>query len=105
MKAVDVDASLNVNELATHLVDELFSGDRTTEVGFTKQGRVAVSLLPMAAPAKAANLNASSVIVITGGAKGLGLKLAKALAKQTGATIALTGRSAPSKKSRRPARR
>ena len=96
VKAVDVDASLNVNELATHLVDELFSGDRTTEVGFTKQGRVAVSLLPMAAPAKAANLNASSVILITGGAKGLGLKLAKALAKQTGATIALTGRSAPS---------
>jgi NAD(P)-dependent dehydrogenase (short-subunit alcohol dehydrogenase family) len=36
------------------------------------------------------------VIIITGGAKGLGLKLAKALAKQTGATIALVGRSAPS---------
>lgn len=95
VKAIDVDVSVPAAELAAHLVDELFSGDRTTEVGFTKQGRVAVSLLPMAAPAKAANLNAASVIVITGGAKGLGLKLAKALAKQTGATIALTGRSAP----------
>lgn len=96
VKAVDVDAALAPNDFAQHLVDELFSGDRTTEVGFTKQGRTAVSLLPMAAPAKAANLNASSVIVVTGGARGLGLKLAKALAKQTGATIALTGRSAPS---------
>lgn len=96
VKAIDVDASLPVEELAQHLVDELFSGDRTTEVGFTKQGRVAVSLVPMANPAKAANLNASSVIIVTGGAKGVGLKLAKGLAKQTGATLALTGRSAPS---------
>jgi acyl transferase domain-containing protein/7-keto-8-aminopelargonate synthetase-like enzyme len=96
VKAIDVDPSLPAHELAAHLVDELFSGDRLTEVGFTKAGRVAVSLLPMAAPAKAANLSAASVIIITGGAKGLGLKFAKALAKQTGATIALTGRSAPS---------
>ncbi len=96
VKAIDVDASLPVNELAQHLVDELFSSDRTTEVGFTKQGRVAVALVPAANPAKAANLNASSVVIVTGGAKGVGLKLAKGLAKQTGATIALTGRSAPS---------
>jgi acyl transferase domain-containing protein/7-keto-8-aminopelargonate synthetase-like enzyme/NAD(P)-dependent dehydrogenase (short-subunit alcohol dehydrogenase family) len=96
VKAVDVDASLPANELAQALVDELFSGDRATEVGFTKQGRVAVSLLPMAAPAKAANLGPTSVILVTGGAKGVGLKLAKGLAKQTGATIALTGRSSPS---------
>jgi acyl transferase domain-containing protein/7-keto-8-aminopelargonate synthetase-like enzyme/NAD(P)-dependent dehydrogenase (short-subunit alcohol dehydrogenase family) len=95
VKAVDVDPSLPASDLAQHLVEELFSGDRTTEVGFTKQGRVAVSLLPMAAPAKAQGLGASSVILITGGAKGLGLKLAKALAKTTGATLALTGRSAP----------
>ena len=96
VKAVDVDPSLPAADVAQHLVEELFSGDRTTEVGFTKQGRVAVSLLPMAAPAKAATLSASSVIVITGGAKGVGLKLAKGLAKATGATLALTGRSSPS---------
>ncbi|MCA3014343.1 MAG: aminotransferase class I/II-fold pyridoxal phosphate-dependent enzyme [Myxococcaceae bacterium] len=96
VKAIDVDPALPAADVAQHLVDELFSGDRTTEVGFTKQGRVAVSLLPMAAPAKAATLSASSVIVLTGGAKGVGLKLAKGLAKATGATLALTGRSAPS---------
>ncbi|MFZ5445149.1 MAG: aminotransferase class I/II-fold pyridoxal phosphate-dependent enzyme [Myxococcota bacterium] len=93
VKAIDVDAALGADAIAQHVVDEVLSGDRTAEVGFGKHGRTAVSL----APAKAAalkGLDAGSVVVITGGAKGLGFKFAKALAKAHGCTIALTGRSA-----------
>ncbi len=92
VKAIDVDAALSAEVVAQHVVGELLSGDRTAEVGFTKAGRTAVSLVPtQVADLKA--LTSNSVIVITGGAKGLGLKFAKGLAKTYGATLVLTGRS------------
>ncbi|HEY0880771.1 MAG TPA: type I polyketide synthase, partial [Archangium sp.] len=92
VKALDVDVALGADAIAGHIVEELLSGDRTSEVGFTKSGRTAVSL--GAAPSKdAKKLNSNSVVVVTGGAKGLGFKFAKALAKKYGCTIALTGRS------------
>jgi acyl transferase domain-containing protein/7-keto-8-aminopelargonate synthetase-like enzyme/NAD(P)-dependent dehydrogenase (short-subunit alcohol dehydrogenase family) len=92
VKALDVDVALGADAIAAHIVEELLSGDRTSEVGFTKSGRTAVSL--GAAPSKdAKKLNSNSVVVVTGGAKGLGFKFAKGLAKKYGCTIALTGRS------------
>jgi acyl transferase domain-containing protein/7-keto-8-aminopelargonate synthetase-like enzyme/NAD(P)-dependent dehydrogenase (short-subunit alcohol dehydrogenase family) len=93
VKAIDVDGSLGAEVVAQHVVDELVSGDRTVEVAFGKAGRNAVALKPVTAKA-ASSLNASSVVVITGGAKGLGFKFAKGLAKAHGLSIALTGRSA-----------
>jgi 8-amino-7-oxononanoate synthase len=92
VKAIDVDPTLAPEMIAAHLVDEVLSGDRTPEVGFQSRGRVAVSLVPSAAPARQA-LNASAVIIVTGGAKGVGLKLAQGLAKATSATLVLTGRA------------
>lgn len=92
VKALDVDVALGADAIAGHIVEELLSGDRTSEVGFTKSGRTAVSL--GAAPSKdAKKLNSNSVVVVTGGAKGLGFKFAKGLARKYGCTIALTGRS------------
>ena len=92
VKAIDVDASLNAETVAQHVVSELLSGDRSIEVGFSKAGRTAVSLVPTQVN-DLKSLNSNSIIVITGGAKGLGLKFAKGLAKTYGCTIALTGRS------------
>ena len=92
VKAVDVDLSVSANELAQSLVDELVSGDRTHEVGFSSAGRMAVGLTP-AAKSDGAVIGADQVVLITGGAKGLGLKFAKALAARSKCTIALTGRS------------
>lgn len=93
VKAIDVDAGLGAEAIAEALVAELFSGDRNVEVGFTRSGRTSVAL-SLAQPANVkADLSADSVIVITGGAKGLGLKFARGLAKAYGASIALTGRS------------
>ncbi len=92
VKAIDVDASLTAEAVAQHVVAELLSGDRTVEVGFTKAGRTAVALVP-SRPGAAASLNSNSIVVVTGGAKGLGFKFAQGLAKTYGCTIALTGRS------------
>ena len=96
VKAVDVDVALGAQAIAQHLVDELLSSDRCAEVGFTATGRVAVSLSPSGAGQGEEKLTKDSVVLVTGGAKGLGLTFAKALAKQYGCTIALAGRSAPS---------
>lgn len=93
VKAIDVDASLGAESIADSIVAELVSGDRTVEVGFTRSGRNAVALSPRAERVEGAALTADSVIVVTGGAKGLGLKFARGLAKTYGATIALTGRT------------
>ncbi len=92
VKAVDVDLSLNAADLAQALVDELISGDRTNEVGFSSAGRMTVGLAP-AMKTTGEVIGADQVVLISGGAKGLGLKFAKALAKKSKCTIALTGRS------------
>ncbi len=92
VKAIDVDASLGAEVIADSIVAELVSGDRSVEIGFTRSGRNAVALSIRGERAEGA-LTADSVIVVTGGAKGLGLKFARGLAKAYGATIALTGRS------------
>ncbi|MDP1823469.1 MAG: aminotransferase class I/II-fold pyridoxal phosphate-dependent enzyme [Archangium sp.] len=94
VKAIDVDATLGAEALAQSIVEEIVSGDRTAEVGFSKNGRTAVAVKPLPAAVSMKSLNANSVVVITGGAKGLGFKFAKGLAKAYGCTIALTGRSA-----------
>lgn len=96
VKAIDVDPTLGAAVLAQGLVDELLSGDRTTEVGLTRDGRVAVALKGEPLKAAAPTLTKDSVIVVTGGAKGLGLKFAKALAKEYGSALALVGRTAKS---------
>ncbi len=94
VKALDFDGALGAEAIAQHVVEELLSGDRTVEVGFGKHGRTAVAIRAQAASATLSTLSAGSVVVITGGARGLGFKFAKGLAKTYGCTIALTGRSA-----------
>ncbi|MBL8913690.1 MAG: aminotransferase class I/II-fold pyridoxal phosphate-dependent enzyme [Archangium sp.] len=94
VKAIDVDAALGAEAIAQHILDEIASGDRCAEVGFDAKGRHAVSLQVASVSASIGEkgLDAKSVVVITGGAKGLGFKFARGLAK-SGVTLALTGRT------------
>ncbi|MBX7114377.1 MAG: aminotransferase class I/II-fold pyridoxal phosphate-dependent enzyme [Myxococcaceae bacterium] len=95
VKAIDVDTRIAASALAAHIVDELLSTDATSEVGFTQEGRVQVELVPTALnTAKQTAFGADDVVLITGGAKGLGAKFATALAQNFKVTLALTGRSA-----------
>jgi 7-keto-8-aminopelargonate synthetase-like enzyme/NAD(P)-dependent dehydrogenase (short-subunit alcohol dehydrogenase family)/acyl carrier protein len=96
VKAFDVDPALPADVVARALVDELLSGDRACEVGLTREGRVGVALERQAAPRAGTSLEQASVVVVTGGARGLGLKFARALASRYGCAVALVGRSAPS---------
>ncbi len=96
VKAIDVDPALGADAIASHLAEELVTSDRTSEVGYTREGRVAVSLVKTAKLPASLKLSRDSVVLITGGAKGLGLTFARTLAKKFGSTIALVGRSAPS---------
>ncbi len=95
VKAIDVDTRIAVSALAAHIVDELLSTDASSEVGFTQDGRVQVELVPTALnTSKQTAFGADDVVLITGGAKGLGVKFATALAQNFKVTLALTGRSA-----------
>ncbi|MBX7098430.1 MAG: aminotransferase class I/II-fold pyridoxal phosphate-dependent enzyme [Myxococcaceae bacterium] len=93
VKAIDVAPSLPAADVARQVVDELLGGDASAEVGFTAQGRMAVALEPSTSAAPL-TLNKDSVVLVTGGASGLGLSFTKALAKQTGASFVLVGRRA-----------
>ena len=64
-----------------------------SEVGFSAAGRVTVGLT-LAPQVDATKLGAADVVLITGGAKGLGLKFAKAVAASSKCTVVLTGRTA-----------
>ncbi len=93
VKAVDVDTSFSADVVAQHVVAELLSGDASVEVGITKRGRSQIALTPSERNADAITLTSDSVVVLTGGAKGLGLQFAKALAARYRCRIALAGRS------------
>lgn len=96
VKAVDVDPALGAETIARLVVAEVTSADRSPEVGLTREGRVAVALVPGTSAPDGTELGENSVVVVTGGAKGVGLKLARALGDQYGCAVALIGRSAPS---------
>jgi acyl transferase domain-containing protein/7-keto-8-aminopelargonate synthetase-like enzyme len=94
VKAIDVELSLGAEAIAQALFDELVSGDRRIEVGYSSGGRVTSELKEARASGPvAAALDAQSVVLVTGGAKGLGLKFARALASKYRCAVVLSGRS------------
>ncbi|MBL9037525.1 MAG: aminotransferase class I/II-fold pyridoxal phosphate-dependent enzyme [Archangium sp.] len=93
VKAIDVDTSLEASAIAQHLVDEITSGQRAVDVGFSAKGRLTIGLSAAPEASKPKSFTKDDVVLITGGAKGLGLLFAKRLAATTGSRIVLAGRT------------
>ncbi len=107
VKSVTFEGSLPADARAAHALEELGSTDRTVDVRFVARETGSPSDQPQATrrqvldfePAGAAptrwSPGAGDTVVVTGGTRGLGLKIAARLA-DTGAKVVLVGRGAPS---------
>jgi 8-amino-7-oxononanoate synthase len=94
VKAVDLDSSESADAIAEALLNELASTDRTPEVGLARGKRHVVELVKLPGGTDEPVLGAESVVVVSGGARGLGAKFAIELAKTHHCKVALVGRSA-----------
>ncbi|MFE3055843.1 SDR family NAD(P)-dependent oxidoreductase [Nocardia sp. NPDC059239] len=100
VRAVDVDPEDPAERIAAHLLAELlWAGEESpVVVGYRDGRRVSRRIEPAslehvgAAPA-APDLNASSVVLLTGGARGITAKVAMGVARATGCRIELLGRT------------
>ena len=97
VKVVDLNLEESGPELARHLIEELNAGNEHVEVGYVGDRRVTLS--PTHAPLHAGapstfTLDSSSVVLITGGARGITARAAIRLAELYQPTLVLAGRSA-----------
>ncbi|MFD9080652.1 SDR family NAD(P)-dependent oxidoreductase [Streptomyces erythrochromogenes] len=99
VRAVDVHPKEDPERVATQLVRELSTSlPATASVGYTPEG-TRVARLPVPAPLPApdgprpALLDPGSVVLLTGGARGITARTALALARATGCHIELVGRT------------
>jgi acyl transferase domain-containing protein/NAD(P)H-dependent flavin oxidoreductase YrpB (nitropropane dioxygenase family)/NAD(P)-dependent dehydrogenase (short-subunit alcohol dehydrogenase family) len=96
VKAVDLNCAEPAQALASHLLDECTEGDDQVEVGY--DGHRRIILEPRQAPLRregpsALELDPSSVLLVTGGARGITAQTARRLAEQYRPTLILVGRS------------
>jgi NAD(P)-dependent dehydrogenase (short-subunit alcohol dehydrogenase family) len=101
-QVVDVDPGAGPATVAGALLAELRTGDGPVEVGYRAGGRwtITTAARPLDAEAgtevaadEAHQLGPGSVVVVTGGGRGIGARLAAGLARATGCGIELVGRS------------
>ncbi|HKY68621.1 MAG TPA: SDR family NAD(P)-dependent oxidoreductase, partial [Acidimicrobiales bacterium] len=101
-RLVDVDPAAGPDAVGAALVAELRTAEAPTEVGVSGGGRRTLTTEPRPLDADAGiesgttedrDLGAGSVVVITGGARGIGGRLAVGLARTTGCGVELIGRS------------
>ena len=97
-RAVDV-APGDPARIAEMLLGELVAGDNLVEVGTRAGVRQTLELLPAPLPSEPgagpSPLSSDSVILITGGARGITFEAALAIAKQYRPTLLLVGRTSP----------
>ena len=96
VKAIDLNVKETASALAEHLFREIHAGDGQVEVGINQNRRVILQpkIAPVAAQEKPLiALDRSSVILITGGARGIAARTAQHLAELYQPTILLAGRS------------
>ena len=97
--AVDLDPKDDPNRLAEHLLAELCAGDGLVDVGRTNGTRQTLRVLPTeldqdAVAASPPVVGADSVVLLTGGARGITARVAEALAREGCGHLVLIGRSA-----------
>jgi acyl transferase domain-containing protein/NAD(P)H-dependent flavin oxidoreductase YrpB (nitropropane dioxygenase family)/NAD(P)-dependent dehydrogenase (short-subunit alcohol dehydrogenase family) len=101
-RLVDVDPAAGADEVVRHLLDELRAVAAPIEVGRDGRGRRTLSTVARPLDADAGteagigedrDLGPGSVVVVTGGARGIGARLAVELARTTGCGVELVGRS------------
>lgn len=97
VEAVDVDTTESQERVAEQLLGELIRGNGRVEVGCARGVRRGLRVVPegldRTKAASACDLDADSVVLITGGARGLGARTAVALARRFGCRLELIGRS------------
>lgn len=97
IRVVDLDLDENGRDLANHLLEELnVAEEGQTEVGYQGTRRMCLDLhldAPDTKERPALAIDPSSVILVTGGARGIGALAAHRLAERYGSTIVLIGRS------------
>jgi NAD(P)-dependent dehydrogenase (short-subunit alcohol dehydrogenase family) len=95
-KAVDLDAEAPVEQAARQLMEEILSGDLLVEVSYDGDRRLTPTIRAAdlaGRPPAGIPLESSSVVLITGGARGVTAKVARLLAEHYQPTLILAGRS------------
>jgi acyl transferase domain-containing protein len=94
---VDLDLAERAEVLAGYLEIELLAENPLTEVAYRDGNRYAIEVvgapLPQPAQSEQLNLGKGSVVLLTGGARGITAQLAVALARRYGCQLELVGRS------------
>ncbi len=94
---VDLDLSESVQNLASYLEIELLAENSLAEVAYRDGHRYAIEVvkvaLPLPSKTEQIELNKNSVVLLTGGARGITAQLAVALARRYGCQLELVGRS------------
>ncbi|HWH11218.1 MAG TPA: SDR family NAD(P)-dependent oxidoreductase [Solirubrobacteraceae bacterium] len=98
VRSVDVDPREPAGTVARHILAELLqppTADSPTVVGRTRHGRTAVRVVPapLDGDLPGLDIGPESVVLLTGGARGITAKAAIALARATGCHLELLGRA------------
>lgn len=98
VKVIDLDPREPAFELAGRLALEILAGDPVVEVGYKGRERVVIEvtpapLAPVSARPHSVRIDSDSVVLVTGGARGITADVALELARRYQPTLVLVGRS------------
>lgn len=96
VRVIDLDPNEDPTRLARHIRNELLTHDHHIEVGYKSGVRHTLKVMsnPLGSGgADALQLEAESVVLLTGGARGITARVAIALAQRFGCRLVLVGRS------------
>jgi NAD(P)-dependent dehydrogenase (short-subunit alcohol dehydrogenase family) len=96
VRAIDLDPHADPRRLAAHLVAEILSTGGPVEVGYVGDERRELAIVPAPLDRNGGGamvLDAESVVLVTGGARGIAAHLSIALARRFGCALELVGRS------------
>jgi acyl transferase domain-containing protein/NAD(P)H-dependent flavin oxidoreductase YrpB (nitropropane dioxygenase family)/NAD(P)-dependent dehydrogenase (short-subunit alcohol dehydrogenase family) len=96
LRAVDLDPERSPAELAGILVAELLAADDLREIGYAQGTRHVLHVVPAHRdenPDGTTLLGPDSVVLVTGGGRGIGARISEALARHFGCRLELVGRT------------